>query len=272
MLILRRPWTSQPPAQTGIAPAAWSGLVIAQSADESITSSGSSRAVVEAGSPGIGVGPGGRGLVFSGGAQTFKSQQLCGDVSAAQPFSIEVLCAITACPSLSGFAGLRNPAAFPAGSTRTLIGYSGANSRNIYLWCNSADVDSGVEWKIDGSLQHVIVSSGGSGQPLTFYRNGALIYAGTTPTLTSHTSTEWRVGDIGNGWAASPTGWIFYSAFHRSALGLNDALNVWRKFQSRQIAIPVSAAGGGAVPSITAVYADSVGTDRATPRVTLDYA
>jgi hypothetical protein len=244
-IIIRRPWTRQPVDGT---PVSWgsqkaSGLMSLQCGWSSQTLGAFDSLAIEAGSPGKGTGNGGRGLSFSGGAQRFVTNRTLGDQSG--PFSIEVLCSITACSSLAGFAGLRNPSSFPSGATRALLGYSGANSRNIYFWGNSADVDSGVEWGIDGSLQHVVVTSGGSGTPMVFYRNRTVIYTGTTPTLITVPSTELRIGDIGSGWSASPTGIIFYSAYHARILSFSDVSDIWRSFAPRQVIIPSAAAAAG---------------------------
>ena len=66
--------------------------------------------------------------------------------------------------------------------------------------------------------------------------------------------------------------WIVGRAWSDQEIALHYGNNRWRVFSYSQITIPVSADAAPSVPSITAVYADSVGTDRATPRVTLDYA
>ena len=241
------PWTDQPQETVTVSPE-WASLLDVAHVGSGVVRRGATSGYLldPVGSPSISPGITGIGPTFAGGRQSFS----LGDVGAMDtgPFTIEVLCAITAAPALAGFFSSHNAGA--NGSARGLIAYGGGSNRNIYFWGSSADLASGVDWRTDGLLQHVFVTSGGSGTPMVFYRDGVQIASGTTPTLASRSSGgQWRVGDTENSWSSSPTGTIFLSAFYRSTLSAEQVRSrtnaVWQLFFPRpqRIWVPVSSGG-----------------------------
>jgi len=221
--------------------------------------------VIAAGTPLLSTpGIAGIGAGFGGGTQRIS----CGQFGATDtgPFTLEVLCAITAAPSLAGFCSISPDSG--TGGGRGLLAYTG--TRNIYFWGNSADVSSGVDWRVDGSLQHVFCVSMGSGQPMYFYRDGSLIATKTTPTLiaTSAAST-WSIGDTNRGWGSSPTGQIFKVARYGRALTAAEVAEItgspWGFAEPQRIFVPVAASGGGSSTIGGAVAAGSSTTALSTP-------
>ena len=100
-------------------------------------------------------------------------------------WTIEVRCFLTAAPSLSHVFGFHysEPSFYGSvspGARAGLLAYGGANSRNIYFWGESADLDSGVEWNIAGAPNHVIVTHAPGSSAVTFY-----IRIGTTTSIVS---------------------------------------------------------------------------------------
>lgn len=100
-------------------------------------------------------------------------------------WTIEVRCFLTAAPSLSHVFGFhsKEPSFYESvssGARAGLLAYGGANSRNIYFWGESADLDSGVEWNIAGAPNHVIVTHAPGSSAVTFY-----IRIGTTTSIVS---------------------------------------------------------------------------------------
>jgi hypothetical protein len=98
----------------------------------------------------------------------------------------------------------------------------------------------------------------------------------TTAARASSGSGTFRIGGAGSYTGGALTSAEVALAFITSApctdtLATEFAKNPWQIFAPGRLIIPITATTS-AVPSITAVYADSVLTDRATPRVTLDYA
>lgn len=221
-----------------------------------------------AGSPVIRPHQDGFGPVFAGGGQQY-SAGFVGDVGGTGPFTIEVLVRITSAPALSGFFGLSNSSG--DGTARAVLAYGGGANKNIFFWGGSADFASGVDWREDGSLQHVFVASEGSGQPLWFYRDGALIASGTTPTLANTGNTPYFVGDAGAGWASSPTGAIVKAAHYRRALTPGEVRlltdDPWANFESLRLPISFTASAPSA-PTLTAASAVNITSTYATPRVT----
>lgn len=220
------------------------------------------------GSPVIRPHQDGFGPVFAGGGQQY-SAGLVGDVGGTGPFTIEVLVRITSAPVLSGFFGL--PPISGDGAGRAILAYGGGSNKNIFFWGGSADLASGVDWREDGSLQHVFVASEGSGQPIWFYRDGAQIASGTTPTLASTGNTSYFVGDAGNGWASSPTGAIVKAAHYRRALTPGEVRlltdDPWANFESLRLPISFTASAPSA-PTLTAASAVNITGTSFRPRVT----
>ena len=183
--------------------------------------------VVNTGSRLSGSGFGMTGRRFQGGAHSYNLDAPR-TYSGSEGFSVEVLCAITAAPSLSGFMAVGTPGTTVNGAIRGLIAYSGGSNRNIYFWGGSSDLTSGVDWFIDGSLQHVIVTSdGGSGTAMRFYRNGAQIASGTTPTLVTAGAVA-LIGDTQQTWASSPTGVIFKTTYYSRGLNAGEVARLWK--------------------------------------------
>ena len=178
--------------------------------------------------PGLGC----KGIAFSGVQGQSESYPIgtLGAYPANQGFSIEVICSITAAAALSGFVSVGAPGTTVNGATRGLIAYGGTNNRNIYFWGSTNDLASGVDWLIDGSLQHVIcTSSAGSGSPMRFYRNGILIASGTTPGSLSVTSGgSASVGDTQQTWNQAPAGIIFKTAYYKRELSAEEVGELWR--------------------------------------------
>ena len=230
-------------------------------------------AAVGSGTPSIQGSPWGLGARFAGGGERYDLTTSA-SLSATEGFTIEVLCSVTSVASLSGFFCNRGPASV-TGTVRGLIGYSGSNNRNIYFWGSAADLDSGVEWRQDGLPQHVFVTSaGGSGTAMTFWRDGRVIAAGTTPTLASTVAAEpWRVGDTTFGWNSSPVGWIHKAAFYRKALSAERidriTANPWQLFAPRRLLVPVAAGGG--IPTLSAATVFAITANSAQPRVTVTF-
>jgi len=181
------------------------------------------------GSAAIGAGAGGVGPTFaSSGANRFTSPTSV-TFPQTQGFSIEVLCAVSASASLAGYFAMRQGTS-PNGNSRGVMSFGGGSNRNIYFWGFSADLDSGVEWRVDGLPQHVIVTSdGGSGTPMRFYRDGALIVSGTTPALQDSVNPTLHVGDFSEGWNASPVATLFKSAYYSRGLSHARVLDLYRR-------------------------------------------
>lgn len=243
MLILRKPWDSQPQEAVNLLPD--SSAAVAQYGRLAAQPGGVFGLAVAAGSPSIAAGCAGIGPTFSGGAQRFSFGSAPA-MDGAEPFTIEVLCAVTSVPWLSGFFNAGSGAS--SGARRALIAFTGTNNRNIHFWGYNVDANSGVEWRIDGSLQHVFVTcTGGVTPTCVFYRDGVQIASVVaTGTLLTTTAAPWTVGDVNVGWNASPTGTIFLSAYHRRILAAGEISKrtaaPWGLFEPRRIIVPVAAA------------------------------
>lgn len=211
----------------------------------------------------------GIGASFSGGADRLSFGPVP-ILASADPFSVEVLCSVTAVPSLAGFYGTRFISG-DQGYARSLIAFGGGSNRNIYFWGQGSDLASGVDWRTDGSVQHVFVTRDGS--TMRFYRDGVQIASGATPGLIDSYTTN-CLGDTGFGWSSSPTGVIFKGATYAKCLSNGEIAELTDSpfIQCRQRRIWVPAGSSSTVPTITAVYADSVTTSSVVPRVTLDFA
>ena len=209
------------------------GLEVLQSGRTYYRSAKTQTLSIVAGSPVIGASSQGSGPQFSSGAQRLELDSV-GVLTNSQGFTIEVLCVFTAAPSLAGF--FCAPSDGANGSGRGLIAFAGGNSRNIYFWGNAGDLSAGVDWRVDGSPQHVFVTSAaGSGSAMTFYRDGLVIATGTTPTIATRSAVgNWALGDTGQGWNSVPTGTIVKSAFYRRALSAAEiaslSVNPWQIF------------------------------------------
>lgn len=221
------------------------------------------------GSASVASGRLGVGASFSGGGARLSFGPVP-ILAAAAPFTVEVLCAVTAVPSLAGFYGTQFSTG-AVGYARSLIAFGGGLNRNIYFWGQGNDLASGVDWRIDGSVQHVFVTRDGS--EMRFYRDGVLIASGTTPSLVDSETTN-CLGDAGYGWNSSPTGVIFKGATYARCLSGGEIAELTDSpfIQCRQRRIWIPTGSFSTVPNITAVYADSVTTSSVTPRVTLDFA
>lgn len=280
---LELPWQGQPPPYTplhtgasinrGLMLLAYGGCVAkyegpAVSGLEPL--GGQTQLILQSGSPTIKPHRDGLGPVFSGGAQAYNGGPV-GEVGGTGPFTLEVLVRITSAPSLAGFFGVLGSG---DGTARGVLAFGGGSNKNIYFWGSAADLASGVDWLEDDSLQHVFIVSGGSGQPMLFYRGGAIIASGTTPTLSSTSNVNYAVGDFGN-WASSPTGAIIKGAYYRRALtgGEISVLTEtpWANFEPMRFDIPFTPAAG-TVPNITFVGAENITSTSADYRVTLDFA
>lgn len=239
-VILQTPWTRQPQVPVGVNwanPLSSALAVLAVGADY-LTPGQRGRMTIANLSPTFGAGAAGIGPQFSGGAQRITAGAL-GNTPSTEGFTIEVLCAFTATQNLGGVFGLEQT------SGRALIVFNG--TRNIYFWGNSADLTSGVDWRIDGSLQHVFcTSASGSGSPMTFYQDGKVIATGTTPGISTISAPTVRFGDMNQGWSATPTGNIFKAAYYRRALSGSEvatlSANPWQIFAPLQRRIWLGAA------------------------------
>jgi hypothetical protein len=227
-IILPTQWTQQPQIPVGIAkghPLA-EKLAIVVTSNLAIARESTKPLVISAGSPSIAVGRLGIGPTFSGGTQRFDAGTAAIS-GATEGFTIEVLCSITAAPDLAGmFAGTYSGT---PGSARGLI-----SRVQIYYWGGGADWNTAVNWRTDGSVQHVfIVSEGGSGSAMRAYRDGVEIANTTTPTQIASTG-QFLVGDTNQGWGATPTGTIAKSAFYTRALTGSEiaalTANPWQVF------------------------------------------
>lgn len=108
------------------------------------------------------------------------------------------------------------------------------------------------------------------------FRNGALIASAAMTTPPAYTAGVGQIKFASSRDTAATSGEVYLAAF---AVGrgptaeLADSLfNPWRLLEDRRIPVPYSAAAPGAVPTITAVYADSITKASVVPRVTLDFA
>ena len=145
-----------------------------------------------------GVSLGGESLNFSTGADSFSDTVVPAELqlAATDPFTIEVIVYVTATPSLSYYFGIgSDPNSAPTGGTRrSLFSFGGAANDHIYFWGENQDLDSGISWRTDGSKQHVVVTSDGTGNfdSMFFYRDGFQIGYGQTPaTLITCTGEVW---------------------------------------------------------------------------------
>lgn len=81
---------------------------------------------------------------------------------------------------------------------------------------------------------------------MRFYRDGALIAGGTTPTLSAATATSLYVGDMAEGWAGTPTGTISKAVVHPRALSASEiaelTANPWQLFARPAARVFVSTA------------------------------
>lgn len=206
---------------------------------------GGSALQIDAGSPSFAGSSVGVGPAFSGGGLARFRGQAVPDLSGA--FSLEVLCAITAAPSLAGFFSVGYDDGLSAGSGRGLIAFGGGSNRNIYFWGSAADLASGIDWRIDGLPQHVFVTSGGAGTPMVFYRDGLPIASGTTPSIIARpiigaaSVPYFQIGDTRAGWDSTPTGVIARTAYYTRALSAAEVFA--RTFaKPRRIWVPVASA------------------------------
>lgn len=252
-----QPWAQQPPASEPLERSnrlASSALVLVNG--PRVHGTPAVRLAPLRGTPQLGVCRFGTGASFTSSAAQSFTAGTARSILAAEDFTIEVLCAMTAVPSLAGFFGTEYPGVI-GGATRALIGFGGGSNRNIYFWGQAADLASGVDWRIDGSLQHVFCVR--SGSSMRFYRDGREIAAGTTPTLANTTGTEaFVVGDMNAGWASTPTGTIMKAAFHTRAFSAGEIAqltrNAWQVFNTIvPDVVDVAAGAGGAVGLATEV-------------------
>lgn len=274
------PWTQQPPPYTPLDEAAEINrdlLVVAYGGvcarlrgpvvEGLPVLTGQTPLTAGSGSPVIRPHRDGLGPVFSGGAQQYLAGLVGSDAGGTGPFTLEVLARITSAPSLAGFFTVLSGG---DGSARGVLAFGGGSNKNIYFWGSAADLASGVDWLEDGSLQHVFIVSEGSGQAMRFYRGGAQIASGTTPTLSNIGSVSYAVGDFGN-WASSPTGAIVKAAHYRRALTPGEVRlltdDPWANFESLRLPISFTASAPSA-PTLTAASAVNVTSTSFRPRVT----
>lgn len=248
MLRYSTPWTRQPQGGVGINlghPLA-QGLALVSQRSGLIRPGNTYTPLAATGNVSVAPGIAGVGPTFTSSGANRYSATLTTSIPSTEGFTLEVLCAVTASPNLGGYFALNS------GSGRGILSFGGGNNRNIYFWGNGADLASGVDWRTDGKLQHVfITSAGGSGTSMVFYRDGVQIASGTTPGIVSLTNPTLHVGDFNNGWNATPTGTIFKTAYYRRALSALEVFSLY--FNSWQVFAPLTcriwvgaAAAGGA--------------------------
>jgi hypothetical protein len=252
-LILPSQWTSQPQVAAGVN---WAnplarGLAYLNWKDTLLQREKPFTPMSVSGSANIGASVVGLGPSFATSGGNRYSAALSTSVPGTEPFTLEVLCAVTASPSLGGYFALYDAFA------RGLISFGGGSNRNIYFWGNGNDLASGVDWRVDGNPQHVFVTSEGSGGAMTFYRDGAVIATGTTPAVTTLTNPNFNVGDVGHGWGSSPTGTIGKTAYYRRALSSFEiaalSANPWQIFAPlpRRIIVTAAATPGTLTGDVT---------------------
>jgi hypothetical protein len=230
------PWTKQPQYSAGLNQSNpfTKGLVYLTGAPiggDSLGKAGSLALTGATYSPGIG----GVGLSVNGGSD--KATVVGVNLPTTGDFTLECLVSMTAAPSLAqvfGF-GLALPDTAADGSLRYILTYPGTPG-NIYFWGGSADKDSGVAWRTDGSLQHVFITY--TGGTLYFYRDGRQIASGAPGASLIAAQTNITVGSKHVSGASSPTFKLYKGAIYNRALSAIEVAslsqNPWQVFQPLQ--------------------------------------
>lgn len=163
-------------------------------------------------------------------------------------FTIEVLLSITATSSLAciaSFNGNVTPITTDTtGRRRALLAFGGSSPFNIYFWGESADLDSGVLWRNDGSLQHVFVTA--SGGTMRFFRDSKQIASGSTPSLAAAGVNQFiTFGSRHPSGVNAPAMKVFKATVRNRALSLDEIVqltnNPWLDFKPRLRKIYVGA-------------------------------
>ena len=126
-----QPWAQQPPASEPLERSnrlASSALVLVNG--PRVHGTPAVRLAPLRGTPQLGVCRFGTGASFTSSAAQSFTAGTARSILAAEDFTIEVLCAMTAVPSLAGFFGTEYPGVI-GGATRALIGFGGGSNRNI---------------------------------------------------------------------------------------------------------------------------------------------
>lgn len=187
-------------------------------------------------------------------------------------FTIEVLVNITSSTSLACIACF-NSAQTPittdsTGRRRGLLAFGSTTPFDIYFWGESADLDSGVKWRNDGSIQHVFVTA--TGGTMRFYRDGFQIASGTTPTLAAALTTQFiTIGSRHPSGATAPAMKVFKASIRNRALNGNEILALtqdpWRDFKPLQKKFYINSVSGGGSTIFGSYYYRQVAGMAGTP-------
>lgn len=168
----------------------------------------------------------------------WESSTTTGPAVSTTDFTIEVLLNLTSSPSLSCVVNY-NSNVTPittdtTGRRRSILAFGSTAPFDIYFWGESADLDSGVKWRNDGSIQHVFVTA--TGGTMKFYRDGFQIASGTTPTLAAASTNQFvTLGSRHPSGATAPAMTIFKTSIRNRALNGNEILALtqdpWRDFR-----------------------------------------
>ena len=162
-----------------------------------------------------------------------------GPSGASSPFTIEVICSLTAAPSLSNLFTYGQPLNTAiSGARRGLIFYTGAPLK-IYFWGESADVASTLNVDVTGQYQHILVTWPGSGSTIYFYQRvgNNIQYQSATLSGTLNATvnnTSYLCGRHPSG-TLEPTGIIYNRSIHNKFLSQGEALarlaNPWELYE-----------------------------------------
>lgn len=156
----------------------------------------------------------------------------------ATDFTLEVLVSMTTAPSFANVFGVSDevlPGVTASAKKRMFLCFGGIGNGDIYFWGDGADLDSGVSWRTDGSLQHVFCTA--TGGTMRFYRDGVQIATGATPALGVASGTSYLVvGSRHTGGTATPAMKIFKASVRSRALSALEVarltLSPWSEFTS----------------------------------------
>jgi hypothetical protein len=183
------------------------------------------------GSAALAAGPRGTSIKMTGAANdlaNFTTSQIGGDLAmdstkhfATDDWSMEVLLEMSAIQSkahIFGF-GTTTPET-GSGIHRGLIAFNGSSPFHLYIWDGAGgDIDTGVNWVADGSLQHYVLATGGGA--LKVYRNGDEIASSSTSWSSLGGSGATQIVSIGghlSGGGGAFTGNIYKVAIYNTKL------------------------------------------------------
>ncbi|MEY8688450.1 MAG: LamG-like jellyroll fold domain-containing protein [Leptothrix sp. (in: b-proteobacteria)] len=142
--------------------------------------------------------------------------------------------------------GDREFMSFGANSGQQVRGiFARGASRTIVLGNFNADIDSGIPFAQDGSLQHIFITFG-SAAPSLFYVNGRLAFTGASSAVLASALQTFAVPGA-RGIFPAPDAKIIKSAYYNRVLSASEisalTANPWQVYSSSQLTLGVEFAG-----------------------------